>query len=66
MARTRPSNRIYDELGVPLVIHAGGPTTNYGGSLMLPETIAAMAEAGRAFVSVETLSIAASALTSPR
>ena len=55
MARTRPSNRIYDELGVPLVIHAGGPTTNYGGSLMLPETIDAMAEAGRAFVSVETL-----------
>ena len=55
MARTRPSNRIYDELGVPLVIHAGGPTTNYGGSLMLPETIDAMAEAGRAFVSVEAL-----------
>ena len=55
MARTRPSNRIYDELGVPLVIHAGGPTTNYGGSLMLPETIDAMAEAGRAFVSIETL-----------
>ena len=55
MARTRSSNRIYDELGVPRVIHAGGPTTNYGGSLMLPETIAAMAEAGRAFVSIETL-----------
>ncbi len=55
MPRTLPSNRIYDELGVPLVIHAGGPTTNYGGSLMLPETTAAMAEAGRAFVSVEAL-----------
>jgi len=55
MQRTRPSNRVYAELGVPLVIHAGGPTTNYGGSLMRPETLAAMAEAGRAFVSVETL-----------
>lgn len=55
MTRRLPSNRIYDELGIPLVIHAGGPTTNYGGSLMLPETLAAMAEAGRAFVSIETL-----------
>ena len=55
MQRTRPSNRVYAELGVPLVIHAGGPTTNYGGSLMRPDTLAAMAEAGRAFVSVETL-----------
>ena len=55
MQRARPSNRVYAELGVPLVIHAGGPTTNYGGSLMRPDTLAAMAEAGRAFVSVETL-----------
>ena len=55
MQRARPSNRVYDELDVPLVIHAGGPTTNYGGSLMRPDTLAAMAEAGRAFVSVETL-----------
>lgn len=49
------NSAIYRELGVPLVIHAGGPTTNYGGSLMRPETTAAMAEAGRAFVSIETL-----------
>ena len=55
MAPSLPANRIYDELGVPRVIHAGGPTTNYGGSLMLPETLEAMAEAGRAFVSIETL-----------
>ena len=55
MQRTRPPNRVYAELGVPLVIHAGGPTTNYGGSLMRPDTLAAMAEAGRAFVSVEAL-----------
>ena len=55
MQRARTPNRVYDELGVPLVIHAGGPTTNYGGSLMRPDTLAAMAEAGRAFVSVETL-----------
>ena len=55
MPRPQPSNRVYAELGVPLVIHAGGPTTNYGGSLMRPDTLAAMAEAGRAFVSVETL-----------
>ena len=55
MHRTRLPNRVYAELGVPLVIHAGGPTTNYGGSLMRPDTLAAMAEAGRAFVSVETL-----------
>ena len=55
MTTTRPSNRVYAELGVPLVIHAGGPTTNYGGSLMRPDTLEAMAEAGRAFVSVETL-----------
>ncbi len=55
MAATRATNRIYAELGVPLVIHAGGPTTNYGGSLMRPDTFQAMAEAGRAFVSIEQL-----------
>ena len=55
MPRTLPANRIYDELGVPRVIHAGGPTTAHGGSLMLPETFEAMAEAGRAFVPLDTL-----------
>ena len=55
MAPSLPTNRIYDELGVPRVIHAGGPTTAHGGSLMLPETFEAMAEAGRAFVPLDTL-----------
>ena len=55
MAPSLPANRIYDELGVPRVIHAGGPTTAHGGSLMLPATFEAMAEAGRAFVTLDTL-----------
>ncbi len=55
MAPSLPANRIYDELGVPRVIHAGGPTTAHGGSLMLPGTFEAMAEAGRAFVPLDTL-----------
>ena len=55
MAPSLPANRIYDELGVPRVIHAGGPTTAHGGSLMRPGTFEAMAEAGRAFVPLDTL-----------
>ena len=55
MAPSLPANRVYDELGVPRVIHAGGPTTAHGGSLMLPGTFEAMAEAGRAFVPLDTL-----------
>ena len=48
-------NSIYDELGVRTVIHAGGATTNYGGSRMLPETLDAYVAASRSFVSIVEL-----------
>ena len=48
-------NPIYADLGLRTVIHAGGATTNYGGSRMLPETLDAYAAASRSFVSVVDL-----------
>lgn len=41
---------VYEELGVKRLINAWGPMTVVGGSRMRPEVIAAMAEAGPAFV----------------
>ena len=46
---------IYEELGVTRVINASGPFTRVGGSLMPSEVLAAMAEASRAFVSIDRL-----------
>ncbi len=52
---------IYERLGVKKLINAGGPQTIYGGSLMLPEVIQAMAEANRAFVNINELQASAGA-----
>jgi uncharacterized pyridoxal phosphate-dependent enzyme len=46
---------VYEELGIKRVINAWGPMTVIGGSRMLPEVLAAMAEAGRAFVDLNEL-----------
>lgn len=46
---------IYRRIGVRPIINGRGPTTAVGGSLMEPETIAAMAEATRQFVAIEEL-----------
>lgn len=46
---------IYEQLGVKKLINACGPLTRFGGSLMLPEVMEAMAEANRAFVDIEEL-----------
>jgi L-seryl-tRNA(Ser) seleniumtransferase len=45
----------YEKLGVKRIINGAGTITRYGGSLMPPEVIAAMAEAGRAFIDVDDL-----------
>ena len=47
------------ELGVEPVINACGPVTVYGGSLMPPEVVEAMASASRAFVDMHELHLAA-------
>ena len=52
---------VYQKLGVRPVIHGAGTTTRYGGSLMRPETIAAMREASQAFVNIDELNAAAGA-----
>ena len=52
---------IYEQLGVKKLINAGGPQTIYGGSLMPPEVIEAMAEANRAFVNMNELQARAGA-----
>ncbi|MBM4435638.1 MAG: aminotransferase class V-fold PLP-dependent enzyme [Actinobacteria bacterium] len=49
------SNPLYAALGLRPVIHAGGATTNYGGSRMRPETLEAMAEASRSFIGIVEL-----------
>jgi hypothetical protein len=44
MPPAKPIPGVYQKLGVHPVIHGAGTTTRYGGSLMRPETIAAMRE----------------------
>src|SRR3954447_19156614 len=46
---------IYDQLEVRPIINGRGPTTAASGSLMEPETPAAMAEAAKHFVAIEDL-----------
>jgi L-seryl-tRNA(Ser) seleniumtransferase len=49
------SNRVYDELGIRPVIHAGGNITSFGGSMPRPEVIEAMAMASTSFVGLVEL-----------
>lgn len=49
----------YDELGIPTVINCEGTMTVLGGSLLRPELEAVMAMAGRHFVSIPDLEVAA-------
>lgn len=49
----------YDELGVPTVINCEGTMTVLGGSILRPEIEAVMAMAGRHFVSIPDLEVAA-------
>jgi uncharacterized pyridoxal phosphate-dependent enzyme len=53
------SGNVYDELGVTTVINGQGTMTMLGGSLMRPEVEAVMALAGRHFVSIPELEVAA-------
>jgi L-seryl-tRNA(Ser) seleniumtransferase len=46
---------IYDRIGVRTLINGRGATTAVGGTLMRPETLAAMAEATKAFVVLDEL-----------
>src|SRR6266581_840369 len=53
------SGNVYDELGVPTVINGQGTMTVLGGSLPRPEILAVMEQAGRHFVSIADLEVAA-------
>jgi uncharacterized pyridoxal phosphate-dependent enzyme len=53
------SGNVYKELGVLTVINGEGTMTVLGGSLMRPEVEAVMAQAGRHFVSIADLEVAA-------
>jgi uncharacterized pyridoxal phosphate-dependent enzyme len=53
------SGNVYEELGVPTVINGQGTMTVLGGSLMRPEVETVMAMAGRHFVSIADLEVAA-------
>jgi uncharacterized pyridoxal phosphate-dependent enzyme len=53
------TGNVYDELGVTTVINGQGTMTVLGGSLMRPEVEAVMALAGKHFVSVPGLEVAA-------
>ena len=50
MPPAKPLPSIYQKRGVRPVIHGVETTSRYGGSLMRPETIAAMREASQAMV----------------
>lgn len=49
------SGSVYDDLGVKTIINAWGTITDIGGSLISPETVAAMESASKNFVSIEEL-----------
>src|ERR1700730_17836885 len=53
------TGNVYKELGVPTVINGEGTMTVLGGSLMRPEVETVMALAGRHFVSIPDLEVAA-------
>ena len=53
------SGNVYEELGVTTVINGQGTMTTLGGSLPRPEVEAVMAEAGKHFVSIVELEVAA-------
>jgi L-seryl-tRNA(Ser) seleniumtransferase len=53
------SGNVYEELGVTPLINGQGTMTMLGGSLMRPEVEAVMAMAGRHFVSIPELEVAA-------
>ena len=53
------TGNVYDELGVTPVINGQGTMTVLGGSLMRPEVEAVMALAGKHFVSIPDLEVAA-------
>jgi L-seryl-tRNA(Ser) seleniumtransferase len=53
------TGNVYDELGVTTVINGQGTMTYLGGSLMRPEVEAVMALAGKHFVSITDLEVAA-------
>jgi uncharacterized pyridoxal phosphate-dependent enzyme len=53
------SGNVYQELGVPTVINCEGTMTMLGGSLPHPELEAVMFQAGRHFVSIPDLEVAA-------
>ena len=53
------SGNPYEELGVKTVINCEGTMTMLGGSLLRPELEAVMAQAGRHFVHISDLEVAA-------
>ncbi len=53
------TGNVYEELGVTTVINGQGTMTVLGGSLMRPEVEAVMDQAGRHFVSIPELEVAA-------
>src|SRR6266481_2665905 len=53
------TGNVYEELGVTTVINGQGTMTVLGGSLMRPEVEAVMTMAGRHFVSIPDLEVAA-------
>jgi D-glucosaminate-6-phosphate ammonia-lyase len=46
---------VYERIGVPRIINASGATTAVGGTLMVPEALAAMVEASQSFVVIADL-----------
>ena len=46
---------LYEELGIPPLINAAATLTRLGGSIMPPEVVRAMAEAGRSFIELDEL-----------
>jgi L-seryl-tRNA(Ser) seleniumtransferase len=54
-SKTRPTETIYERLGLPSVINASGTVTVLGGTLMPPDVVAAMNDAARSYVDLPLL-----------
>jgi D-glucosaminate-6-phosphate ammonia-lyase len=52
---TAATTGLYEQIGVRRIINASGATTAVGGTLMVPQAVAAMVEASQSFVVIEEL-----------
>ena len=59
MVATQQKLGVYEKLGVKRIVNGAGTITRFGGTLMPPEVVEAMADAARSFVDIDDLYVKA-------